>query len=346
MINALTSLRFIFAIMVFGAHCYVIDKFFDAHFFKEGFVGVSFFFVLSGFIIAYNYQEKLRENKITRRTFWVARIARIYPLHWLTLFIAAILGGYVMASGTLDWLRHFFASLILMNAYIPKVSYFFSFNSPSWSLCCEQLFYICFPFLLLLAKNYKHLLCFFGIMAMLTIAGMYFTPEENIKEYWYVNPITRLPDFLVGMLLFQLYGCLKTKNITLLQGSIIEIVAIALFLAFYLYAAEIPKVYRYSCYYWLPVAAVLISFSLQKGFVSRILSNRILIIGGEISYSFYLIHLFILLSYAKWQKESGFQMEWYFSVPLLFCIIILLSLLSYYYFEKPMNKRIKSLLNK
>lgn len=44
MINTLTSLRFIFALMVFGAHCYTIDKFFDTHFFKEGFVGVSFFF--------------------------------------------------------------------------------------------------------------------------------------------------------------------------------------------------------------------------------------------------------------------------------------------------------------
>ena len=80
MINTLTSLRFIFAMMVFGAHCYVIDNHFDIHFFKEGFVGVSFFFMLSGFIIAYNYQKKFSENKITKRTFWVARIARIYPL--------------------------------------------------------------------------------------------------------------------------------------------------------------------------------------------------------------------------------------------------------------------------
>ena len=92
MIDPLTSLRFIFAMMVFGAHCYVIDNCFDTHFFKEGFVGVSFFFVLSGFIIAYNYQKKLDEKKIPKRTFWVARIARVYPLHWLNLFIAVILG--------------------------------------------------------------------------------------------------------------------------------------------------------------------------------------------------------------------------------------------------------------
>lgn len=125
MINTLTSLRLIFALMVFGAHCYVIDDFFDLHFFKGGFVGVSFFFVLSGFIIAYNYQKKLSESKMTKRSFWVARIARIYPLHVLTLLIAAALGGYVIASGFTDWSKHFLASLTLTNAYIPKADYFF-----------------------------------------------------------------------------------------------------------------------------------------------------------------------------------------------------------------------------
>ena len=311
MINTLTSLRFIFAMMVFGAHCYVIDNHFDIHFFKEGFVGVSFFFMLSGFIIAYNYQKKFSENKITKRTFWIARIARIYPLHWLTLLIAVALGNYVIASGTIDWCKHFLASLTLTNAYIPKDNYFFSFNSPSWSLCCEQLFYICFPFLIAFTKDYRKLLSTFLICAILSIVGMYFTPM-----------------------------------ITSSQGSIIEIASIALFLSFYLYAAEIPKVYRYSCYYWIPIAFILISFSLQKGMVSRLQSNRLLVIGGEISYSFYLIHLFVLLSYAKWQKESDFHIDWYISIPLLFCVIILLSLLSYYYFEKPMNKLVKTLLSK
>lgn len=346
MINTLTSLRLIFALMVFGAHCYIISDFFNIHFFKEGFVGVSFFFVLSGFIIAYNYQKKLSENTMTKRRFWVARIARIYPLHWLTLFIAIALGGYVIASGPMDWCKHFLASLTLTNAYIPRADYFFSFNSPSWSLCCEQLFYLSFPFLVLIAKNYKNLLYVFLVSAILIIIGMHFTPENDIKGYWYVNPITRFPDFIVGMLLFQLYDRLKNRNITSYQGSIIEIASIVLFLVFYLYAAEIPKVYRYSCYYWFPVAFILISFSLQKGIVSRLLSNRILVIGGEISYSFYLIHLFVLLSYVKWQKESDFHIAWYISIPILFCIIVLLSLLSYYYFEKPMNKRVKALLSK
>ena len=332
--------------MVFGAHCYVIDDIFSTHFFKEGFVGVSFFFVLSGFIIAYNYQQKLQEKGITKRTFWVARIARVYPLHWLTLFVAAILGDYVVASGGLDWFKHFLASLTLTHAYIPEADYYFSFNSPSWSLCCEQLFYICFPFLIPLTRNYKSLFYVFCILAACLVIGMYFTPEDEIKGYWYVNPITRFPDFIVGMLLFPLYERLKDKPITFRQGSMMEIASVILFLTFYWCASYIPKVYRYSCFYWLPVAAVLISFSLQKGILSRILSHRFLVAGGEISYGFYLIHLFILLSYAKWQKEAGFDIAWYISVPVLFGITLLLSLLSYRYFEKPMNRRIKSLLNK
>ena len=125
MIDSLTSLRFIFAMMVFGAHCYIIDDFFDAHFFKEGFVGVNFFFVLSGFIIAYTYQENLLNRKLDKRTFWVARMARVYPLHWLTLFIAIVVGDGIVTSGALDWSQHFLASFILVNAYVPRVDYFF-----------------------------------------------------------------------------------------------------------------------------------------------------------------------------------------------------------------------------
>ena len=81
------------------------------------------------------------------------------------------------------------------------------------------------------------------------------------------------------------------------------------------------------------LAMVIISFALQKGIFSRLLDNRLMVTGGEISYGFYLTHLLILLSYAEWQK-------------VLFVVIILLGLLSYRYFEKPMNRNIKLLLHK
>lgn len=163
--------------------------------------------------------------------------------------------------------------------------------------------FILFPFLAVCFKKNQKLLMLFILLLVLTVCGMYFTPEENIKGYWYVNPIARIPDFIVGMLLFRFYTYLIDKKMTYRTGTLLEISSIVIFLFFYLYAADVPKVYRYTCYYWFPVALLLLSFSLQKGFVSRLLSNRFLIIGGEISYSFYLIHLFVLLSYAEWQKE-------------------------------------------
>lgn len=345
MIHALTSLRFIFALMVFGAHCYVIDSFFDSHGFKEGFVGVSFFFVLSGFIIAYKYQDQLLRKTVGRQTFWVARVARVYPLHWLTLFVAAALGNYVSASGVVDWLAHFLASLTLTNANIPRADYFFSFNSPSWSLCCEQLFYFCFPFLVRWMRDGKRLLLLFVCMAVAVVWGMSLTPEADIKGYWYVNPVTRFPDFVVGMLLFRLYEQVRVKSISVAQGSALEMLSVLVFALFYFYAPAVPKVYRYSCYYWFPVALVLLSFALQRGVLSRALSRRFWVVGGEISYSFYLIHLFVLLSYADWQRTAALQVAWYVAVPVLFVFTLCISLLSYRYFEKPMNRKIKTLFN-
>lgn len=346
MINSLTSLRFIFALMVFGTHCYVINPFFDTHFFKEGFVGVSFFFVLSGFIIAYNYQKRLTDHPETRKSFWVARFARVYPLHWLTLAMAVLLGGYVAATGPTDWWEHFLSSFFLVQSYIPQADYYFSFNSPSWSLCSEQLFYVLFPLIVPFANSARRLSYLFAACAILVPIGMYLTPVELIKGYWYVNPIARLPDFMLGMLIYQAYRRLEYRNVTYLQGTVMEVLAMAVFALFFFGAEGVDKVYRYSCYYWLPVSCILLVFSLQKGAISRALSNKYMIIGGEISYSFYLLHLLVILTYERWQTACNWQIAWQIVIPILLGMTILLSLASYYFFEKPMNRSIKTIFKR
>ena len=202
MISPLTSLRFLFALMVFGAHIYTIDPYFDHLFYKEGFVGVNFFFILSGFIIAYTYRDRLLEQKSTLREFWAARIARIYPLHLLTLGISVCVGGYI-SGDLIDWIKHFVANLFLLQPFIPAADYFFSFNSPSWSLGCEQLFYFLFPFIIGCLGKKNRILYLAGVLVIAIPIAMYFTMDQDIKAIWYVNPLTRLPDFLIGMLLFN-----------------------------------------------------------------------------------------------------------------------------------------------
>lgn len=337
MIKPLTSLRFIFALMVFAAHCYVIDPHFSHFLYKEGFVGVSFFFVLSGFIIAYNYQRKFESRNISRREFWIARFARVYPLHIATLMLYPLVGGALLAMNW-DTVLKLVSQLFLVHPFIPQTDYFFAFNSPSWSLGCEQLFYFLFPFLALWLNDTRKLFWILIATGLIVACGMYFTPEEQIRAYWYVNPLTRLPDFLVGMLLFKLYNK-STGNWSVNRATWFEIGAVALFIAFYYCgsAGVLPKVYRYSVYYWLPVSLLLYVFAINKGIISRFLSNKYLVIGGDISYAMYLIHLFIIELY----KSTGWNYPWQIVIPILLLITICYSLLSYRYFEKPVNKYIR-----
>lgn len=274
MINTLTSLRLFFALMVFGAHCYVVDSTFSTHFYKEGFVGVSFFFILSGFIIAYNYQQKLVERKVSKRQFWVARIARIYPLHIATLLGVAVIGNLLNPMGWGEGLKHFIPALFLLHPFVPRMDYFFYFDSPSWSLGCEQLFYFLFPFLALLFAKKQKLIGALLVCAVVVPVLMSMTDEANIRGYWYVNPLARFPDFLVGMLLYRVYEWCRSKKLSFFTASLLEVGAVCIFLLFYMISADlVPKVYRYSCYYWMPISLVLLIFSLQKGFLSRILSR-------------------------------------------------------------------------
>lgn len=347
MIDTLTSLRFFFALMVFGAHCYVVDSCFATHAFKEVFVGVSFFFVLSGFIIAYNYQDKMERQAISKRQFWVARIARVYPLHWLTLLGVVLVGNLMFPMGWGEGVRHFVPALFLFHPFVPKADYCFYFNSPSWSLGCEQLFYFLFPFLALVFGKDRRLVGGLSVCALAMPFLMARTEVEHICAYWYVNPLARFPDFLVGMLLFRVYVRCRSLKLSFAAASLLEAGVLCLFLLSYAFSADlVPKVYRYSCYYWVPVSLVLLAFSLQKGLLSRFLCNKWLVLGGQISYSFYLIHLWVLFAYVRLARAYAFQLPPYAGALLALAVTVGLGLLSYRYFEKPANHLVKRILNK
>ena len=347
MIKPLTSLRMLFALMVFVSHCNIINGTFDVHLLTEGYVGVSFFFVLSGFIIAYSYDERFASGTVTKRNFWVARIARIYPLHWLMLMIAAALGTYTLANGWADWLRHFIPNFFLCQSYVPEGGYYFSFNSPSWSLCCEQLFYLSFPLLVPLLRKPRRLLSLFILNAIAVVIGMSFTPEALTKDIWYVNPIARFPDFLLGMLVYTASKRKSTSTPTPSNATWSEVGAVILFVAFYLLSIHVPQVYRYSCYYWVPVACVIYIFSRhQGGALSRVLSWRPLVWCGEVSFGFYLIHHLLFRLYVEAEHHFALSLSPYVAVGILFGITLLLSAASFYLFEQPMNKLVKRLFVK
>ena len=346
MIKPLTSLRMLFALMVFVSHCNIVSNVFDVHLLTEGYVGVSFFFVLSGFIIAYSYDKRFTSGTVTKRNFWVARIARIYPLHWLMLMVTAALGTYALSNGWDDWLRHFIPNLFLCQAYVPEGGYYFSFNSPSWSLCCEQLFYLLFPFLVPLLHKPHRLLVLFVLSAVAVVIGMSITPDSLAKDIWYVNPITRFPDFLLGMLVYSVSQCKERPVPSRNSATWNEAGAVILFVAFYVLSAYVPQVYRYSCYYWLPVACVIYVFARQQGALSRILSWRPLVWCGEVSFGFYLIHHLLFRLCVEAGNHFALSLSPYVAVAVVFIATMILSAASFYGFEQPMNKLVKRLFTK
>jgi len=209
-LDSLTGLRWFAALLIFLYHFSYEDDFYGAakqiewmrHYFFGGPTAVSFFFVLSGFVLAWT----LRSND-TKIGFWRRRFARIYPSHLVTFFAALVLLPWL--GQVFSW-RAAIANLTLTQAWVPNEDeIWFGFNGVSWSLACEFFFYFMFPFLALWLKRFSvrgwsivgGLACLF-IMA-LPFASSVFSTELGWgpKYVIYVLPVLRLPDFILGICL-------------------------------------------------------------------------------------------------------------------------------------------------
>lgn len=122
---------------------------------RLGFLGVDLFFVLSGFVISYNYWTRFSVPSLaTYRSFLWLRLARLYPVHLFTLIASALLLGGVTLSGFVGaksfstWTPgNFLANALLVHSWRPL--YIDSWNNASWSVSCEWFAYLVFPLLVL-----------------------------------------------------------------------------------------------------------------------------------------------------------------------------------------------------
>lgn len=353
MIKPLTSLRFFFAFMIFVHHMTFLAKSKSPHLrwihefiLKEGYIGVSFFFILSGFILAYNYRDSILNKKVSNKDFFIARIARIYPLHLLTLLIAVPITLQNVNFEISQWLKQLLFNSTLTQSFIPIKKIYFSFNSPSWSISTELFFYLMFPLLILLIskiKNFKYSKGLFIPFLLFVPILMVITPLDYYKSLFYVNPFFRIFDFIIGILLFELYERIK-KQQRFIHYNILEISSVLLLVLFFVFHREFPLVLRYSVYYWLPMSLLILIFSFQKGFISNFLSNRVLILLGEISFGFYMFHQ-LILKYFKDLNAAYFHIEnEYLIISIIFIVSLSISYGSFIWFENPVNKYLKNVL--
>ncbi len=219
---ALTSLRFLAAAHVVIFHFLAMQIFWGPAWYQKlssiGYVGVSFFFVLSGFILVYTYAGR----PMILKEFWRARFARIYPAYAFSLLVTA--PWFFFAVLTMDipffaWAKAHLklaSGLVvgLLQAWVPQAA--LSWNAVAWSLSVEAFFYLLFPFLLvfLLRRSQPQLFMIAAgsWLATLVFSGAYVLRNPDhltvvdadvLGAFWLnalkFNPLARLPEFLLGM---------------------------------------------------------------------------------------------------------------------------------------------------
>lgn len=350
MIKPLTSLRFFFAFMVFLSHLWFLqdESPFLRHvyddIFYEGYIGVSFFFILSGFVLGYSYHDKILFGKTKFAEFWLARWARIYPLHFLTLLISIPLS---IRGDEVEWLTRLVLNIFLIQSFVPSSDIYFYFNSVSWSISDEWFFYIMFPFLVFLFFKPRYIK-FVPFVLLLIPITLLLAKESYHEKYFYINPLLRLGDFIIGVLLYRLYR--KRRATEILNNktiaSIAEFLSIVVLIVFFSFHNSIPQGFRYSVYYWPPMILLIYTFSYSKGVISTLLSNKTLVFLGEISFGFYMIHMLVLRYYTYLPKKMSFFAyifpKGYVEAYIVFGISLAASILLYKFYEGPANKFIKA----
>ncbi|MDI7549260.1 acyltransferase [Cronobacter sakazakii] len=347
-IHSLTSLRKFAALGVFLSHLGImsqssIPQFNEAsRYFFSGYVGVTFFYILSGFIINYSFSRHLAEGRFSNKDFIVYRLARLFPVHIVSLLCVLILFGY-----TKNWEATNKEALLyntfLLQSFIPDAGYYFSFNPVSWSISCEMFFYLCFC--LLVKCRTKHL--FFAFSAVQAI-NIYFLvyPPSGVSLHWlfYINPIFRISDFMLGIIICRAFLA-KPVTPKIVVCSAMEIGSL-LFLALTIYVATnyvANMNVKYDLLYIPCMASVVIAFAFNGGIISRILANKYLILLGEASFSFYMFHWMIvskLIEIMKPDKNDYASVLIYAASCLALSIAV--SIISFKVIEMPANKIIRN----
>ena len=356
-LKPLTSLRFLAALAVFFSHLGYLRnldsyKWLCARVFIEGYAGVTFFFVLSGFILTYNYHHVLTSLRLREiKSFYIARFARIYPLYLLTFLISLPLLRHEIIQQPLNFLYTGTIEVLALQSYLPLQSDF-AYNMPAWSLCDEFFFYALLPFILYALASSKittrKSFVALGIVTWLTALVLVTLGRNSSSAHWlfYISPPFRLFDFVLGIacgLYFLNSPRLKlSKSIwTVIElGCVLGILAMVILSSYY-----VPQAFRYGVYYMPVFCLTVFVFAHQSGGLSEMLSGKTWVLLGELSFAFYMFHQLVFrylheLSHGK----LGYVYYPLGTTVLAFVITLALSYVSFMFYEKFTRNLVKRTL--
>ena len=330
------------------------------NFLKGGFVGVDIFFVISGFLISTIIFENLNNNSFSFATFYSRRIRRIFPALITVLITAVIFGYYVLFSDEFKQLgRHVIGGATFSSNFtLLKESGYFDTASEFkpllhlWSLGIEEQFYIIFPLVCYCLYRYNVRLLLFIIP--LTIISYYLNIKgiktDITKTFYY--PHTRFWELLFGSLLayFTINKCpfinnignfldtiiFKNKESSNNKQRLLNLLSILGFVILVFGLIRINSALKFPGKWALVpvIGSVLIILSGKESIINKfILSNKILVWFGKISFPLYLWH-WVLLAYARIIYGEIPPQSWRISLVIA---AIILSYLTYKFIESPLR---------
>ncbi|MDB6036405.1 MAG: acyltransferase [Verrucomicrobiales bacterium] len=288
-ITNLTALRFFAALLVFIDHFTMLPGPNRFEYVRDcGAVGVSVFFVLSGFILTYNYIDLDWQNRFrfSAKEFYIARVGRIYPLHFLAALFALPLALNSITARLIPAALP--AHLALVNMFFPIKQLGAPPNKVAWTLSCEVFFYLLTPMLFWFLNKFSISRRGFGVGVSFWILGevILFNAIPDWQPYFHNYGVFRFCDYLVGVWLCLLFT--EKKGMRLGGGMVflaISLIAVAQMLP------SAAATFVPIAILWLPGAALIVlALACFDGGVNKVLARPLLLLLGNASFALYLFH--------------------------------------------------------
>jgi peptidoglycan/LPS O-acetylase OafA/YrhL len=350
---ALTGLRFIAAFYVFLFHFQIrwpiTDNIFIANVLGQGAVGMSLFFILSGFILAYRYAD----GRTSFGRYFGNRFARIYPVYVVAALLTLPWIGVTLEGGSLKdlaWgaaqgLMLIVTNILLIQAWFPQ---FFGYwnNGGSWSISVEAFCYVMLPLILphmvRLPVNrllLVALLCYFLSVLPGLIAILF---PIDPRAVFYAMPIFRFPEFLLGSCVFLAFRGGWPGNLKQVYQWV-SLVILVIYLG--ITGSLVPN---YIGHNWIVIPFIsfmILTLANGSSAMASFLATPVLVWLGKISYCFYSFQVLVILCSISYHDKIVEVLPM-LGDNLLFTILALIILMclsasGYYWLEEPARKKLR-----
>ena len=360
-LNSLTSLRFFAATLVVLYHSLPLWKHYVITYrlLQFGYLGVTFFFILSGFVLTYSSLS----SPLNGKKFVLNRIARIWPLHIATLIVCIVGSSLCHAPiAGIPGTSFFGTSLnfVLLHAWIPlNPNIRQGWNGVSWTLSVEFMFYLAFPFMFrsLKRQTTKQLISlsvFLWVLYAIFTEVARSTGNYSLMDILWYFPPSRFPEFITGCVMaiilhrgikIHRWNFARVLGLLLLPGSILIYASVTS--AHTRFQAEANMIV-------IPAFAIIIWASACKDVIQNnagmLARNRTILTLGQESFALYLLHapLLGLFGYTLFLNHSlnNSACGGEILTVIYFLAALGLSRLVHALYELPVESRLRSIIKK